>query len=237
MNRMPESAELVEVRGADVGRAVRREVGPAEVVTEDDQQIGLAGRPAAVGGLMLGLLVGVGRCPGRGQCAGAGRGAQQAAESASGEGGTRSHGESFPRGFHHGIFLLNYSTIGRRGGRGGWLVSTAITEFRIEVPQADLDDLHHRLARTRWPDREPAADRSQGVPTQALVELCRAWRDEYDWRATETRLNRIPQFRTEIEGVPIHFLHLRSSSPDAVPVVLTHGGPAPSSSSSASPRC
>ena len=104
-------------------------------------------------------------------------------------------------------------------------MSTAITEFRIEVPQADLDDLHHRLARTRWLDREPVADWSQGVPTQDLVELCRAWRDDYDWRATETRLNRIPQFRTEIEGVPVHFLHLRSSSPDAVPVVLTHGWP------------
>jgi epoxide hydrolase len=101
----------------------------------------------------------------------------------------------------------------------------AIEPFRIDIPQDRLDDLRLRLARTRWPEPEPVADWSQGVPLAILTELCQHWHDEYDWRTTEQRLNRIPQFRTTIDDLPIHFLHVRSPHPDATPLILTHGWP------------
>jgi pimeloyl-ACP methyl ester carboxylesterase len=104
-------------------------------------------------------------------------------------------------------------------------MTSAIEPFRIEVANADLDELRTRLRNTRWPDQEPVDDWSQGVPLRWLEQLCRRWADEYDWRATEHRLNQIPQFRTEIDGVVIHFLHVRSSDSAATPVVLTHGWP------------
>jgi epoxide hydrolase len=104
-------------------------------------------------------------------------------------------------------------------------VSTEVTPFRIDVPDADLDDLRERLRRTRWPEKEPVGDWSQGVPLAYLRELCRYWADDYDWRATEARLNGLPQFRTEIDGLGIHLLHVRSPHPGAVPLVITHGWP------------
>ena len=97
--------------------------------------------------------------------------------------------------------------------------------FRIEVAEAELDDLRDRLRRTRWPERETVDDWSQGVPLEYLEELCDYWAHEYDWRTTEARLNALPQFRTEIDGLGIHFIHLRSDSPDAIPLVMTHGWP------------
>jgi pimeloyl-ACP methyl ester carboxylesterase len=100
-----------------------------------------------------------------------------------------------------------------------------VTPFRVEVADADLDDLRQRLVRTRWPEAEPVADWSQGVPRGYLRELCRYWADGYDWRATEARLNALPQFRTEIDGLGIHFLHVRSPHPGALPLLLTHGWP------------
>ena len=102
---------------------------------------------------------------------------------------------------------------------------TEVTPFRVEIPEADLDDLRERLLRTRWPEPETVNDWSQGVPLAYLRELCEYWATRYDWRATEARLNRLPQFRTEIDGVGIHFLHVRSPHPDALPLVLTHGWP------------
>ena len=98
-----------------------------------------------------------------------------------------------------------------------------MTEFRIEIPDAALRDLRDRLERTRWPEAETVEDWSQGVPLAYLQELCRYWAEQYDWRATEARLNAIPQFRTELDGLGIHFLHVRSSQPDALPLVITHG--------------
>jgi hypothetical protein len=95
-----------------------------------------------------------------------------------------------------------------------------ITPFRIEVPDAELDDLRDRLRRTRWPEREPVEDWSQGVPLGYLQQLCAYWADEYDWRTTEARLNALPQFRIEIDGLGIHFLHARSPHADALPLVL-----------------
>jgi hypothetical protein len=102
---------------------------------------------------------------------------------------------------------------------------TEVTPFRIEIPDDDLRDLRQRLRRTRWPEAETVGDWSQGVPLEYLRELCAYWADGYDWRATEARLNRLPQFRTEINRLGIHFLHLRSPHPDALPLVLTHGWP------------
>jgi epoxide hydrolase len=100
-----------------------------------------------------------------------------------------------------------------------------VTPFRIDVPESELRDLRARLERTRWPEREAVADWSQGVPRAYLQELCGYWADEYDWRATEGRVNALPQFRTELDGLGIHFVHVRSSSPEALPLVMTHGWP------------
>ncbi|GAA2207604.1 epoxide hydrolase [Nonomuraea monospora] len=100
-----------------------------------------------------------------------------------------------------------------------------MTPFRLDIPETALADLRERLRRTRWPERETAGDWSQGVPLDYLRELCRYWAEEYDWRATERRLNAFPQFKTTIDGLGIHFLHVRSPHEDALPLVLTHGWP------------
>lgn len=100
-----------------------------------------------------------------------------------------------------------------------------IRPFRIAIPQADLDDLSERLRRTRWPDEVPGVGWSYGVPLGYLKELAEHWRTTYDWRAHEARLNEHPQFTTEIDGQNIHFLHVRSPEPDALPLILTHGWP------------
>ena len=100
-----------------------------------------------------------------------------------------------------------------------------VVPFRIDVPEAELADLRRRLRQTRWPEREPVADWSQGVPLAYLRELCGYWAGGYDWRATEARLNALPQFRTVIDGLAIHFIHVRSPRRDALPLILTHGWP------------
>lgn len=105
------------------------------------------------------------------------------------------------------------------------MMSDEVTPFRIAIPEADLKDLHDRLGRTRWADAETVSDWSQGVPLAYLRELCGYWADGYDWRATEARLNGLAQFRTEIDGLAIHFVHVRSPHPDALPLIVTHGWP------------
>ena len=100
-----------------------------------------------------------------------------------------------------------------------------IRAFRIEVPQADVDDLRDRLARTRWPTGSPGVGWSRGVPLGYLKELAEYWRSEHDWRAHEATLNGFPQFTTTIDGQRIHFLHVRSPEPSALPLVITHGYP------------
>ena len=102
---------------------------------------------------------------------------------------------------------------------------TAIRPFRIDIAQADLDDLGQRLQRTRWPDELPGVGWTRGVPLGYLKELAGYWADGYDWRKQEAHLNQLPQFTTTIDGANIHFLHLRSPEPDALPLVLTHGWP------------
>jgi epoxide hydrolase len=101
----------------------------------------------------------------------------------------------------------------------------SIHPFRIDVPEASLDDLKDRLARTRWPDELPGVGWRYGVPLSYLRQLAVYWRTSYDWRAAEADLNAFPQFTTEIDGATVHFLHIRSTDPAAMPLILTHGWP------------
>ncbi|QXH56092.1 epoxide hydrolase family protein [Pseudomonas maumuensis] len=103
--------------------------------------------------------------------------------------------------------------------------SPVLEPFRVEVPQAALDDLRQRLSAIRWADRELVDDWSQGVPLQAARELIEHWLERYDWRRFESRINRFEQFRTRIDGVAIHFIHARSPHAGALPILLTHGWP------------
>jgi pimeloyl-ACP methyl ester carboxylesterase len=103
--------------------------------------------------------------------------------------------------------------------------NTKVVPFRVSVPNADLAGLRRRLTATRWPDKETAADQWQGVQLAKLQELVRYWATDYDWRKAEAKLNALPQFRTNIDGIDIHFLHVRSRHPDAMPLIITHGSP------------
>jgi hypothetical protein len=100
-----------------------------------------------------------------------------------------------------------------------------VEEFRIEIPERDLDDLHERLVRTRLPEQIPGAGWDYGMELGYLSELLAYWRDEYDWRRAEARLNAFDNFLTEIDGTRVHFLHARSPEPDALPLIVTHGWP------------
>jgi pimeloyl-ACP methyl ester carboxylesterase len=100
-----------------------------------------------------------------------------------------------------------------------------ITPFRISVGDDVLDDLKARLRKTRWPEAEVVADWSQGTPLKWIKEVCKYWAEEYDWRSRETLLNRFVQFTTEVDGLDIHFLHVRSPHPEAMPLIITHGWP------------
>src|SRR4051794_28344389 len=102
---------------------------------------------------------------------------------------------------------------------------TALRPFQVHVPDKALTELRQRLAATRWPSRELVDDRSQGVQLAPMRELCRYWASDYDLRRVETRLNALPQFVTEIDGVDIHFVHVRSPHENALPLVMTHGWP------------
>ncbi len=105
------------------------------------------------------------------------------------------------------------------------MTNTAIQPFQIDIPQADVDDLHRRLETARWPDELPDVGWEFGVAKGYLKDLADHWRTGYDWRAHEARLNALPQFTTEIDGQTIHFVHMRSPDPDAVPLLITHGWP------------
>ena len=105
------------------------------------------------------------------------------------------------------------------------MADTTIRPSRVDVPQADLDDLRDRLARTRWPDELGGVGWSRGVPVGYLRELAEYWRTSYDWRKHEARLNQLPQFTTTIDGANLHFLHVRSPEPAATPLLLLHGWP------------
>jgi pimeloyl-ACP methyl ester carboxylesterase len=106
-------------------------------------------------------------------------------------------------------------------------VETAVEvrPFQIEVPEEQISDMRGRIAATRWPSEELVPDRSQGVQLATIQELARYWASEYDWRRCESRLNALPQFTTEIDGVDIHFIHVQSPHEDAMPLIMTHGWP------------
>ena len=119
-----------------------------------------------------------------------------------------------PRSNHMAVLMTETSTR-----------DTTIRPFTIEIPEADLEDLRARIAATRWPEKETVEDASQGVQLATMQALARYWETEYDWRKSEARLNAYPQFITEIDGLDIHFVHVRSKHEDALPVVVSHGWP------------
>jgi pimeloyl-ACP methyl ester carboxylesterase len=103
--------------------------------------------------------------------------------------------------------------------------ATAVRQFQIDVPEEQIAELRRRIEATRWPPKELVDDRSQGVQLAALQALARFWTSDYDWRACESKLNALPQFMTEIDGVDMHFIHARSPHDDALPLIMTHGWP------------
>jgi pimeloyl-ACP methyl ester carboxylesterase len=142
-----------------------------------------------------------------------------------GDDGTSSDRRSFLR-VSAGLSLAA-SAFGAAFAQGAPLpaATEAVTPFRASIPQADLDDLRRRLGRVRWPDRETVSDWSQGVPLAKAQTLISYWRDHYNWRRFETRLSAYPQFRTQIDGLGVHFIHVKSKNADALPLILTHGWP------------
>src|SRR4249920_3002054 len=103
--------------------------------------------------------------------------------------------------------------------------SAAIRPFQVNVPEADLIDLRRRIVATRLPEKETVGDFTQGVPLATVQKLARYWATEYDWRKVEARLNAVPNFSTEIDGLDIHFIHVRSKHDNALPLIVTHGWP------------
>src|SRR6187399_3758626 len=102
---------------------------------------------------------------------------------------------------------------------------TAIRPFRVTIPEKQLAELRRKIADTRWPTKELVADRSQGVQLATLKALAHYWATDYDWRKAEAKLNALPQFVTKIDGVDIHFIHVKSRHPNALPLIITHGWP------------
>src|SRR4029078_2422047 len=101
----------------------------------------------------------------------------------------------------------------------------AIRAFQVDVPELELTELRRRITATRWPDRETVADQTQGVQLATVQALARYWATEYDWHKCQARLNALPQFMTEIDGLDIHFIHVRSKHDNALPLIVTHGWP------------
>src|SRR5215217_1137963 len=113
----------------------------------------------------------------------------------------------------------------RTSSPGAATENATIRPFHVSVPEAELEDLGARIAATRWPEKETVEDASQGVQLATMQALARYWLDEYDWRECEVRLNAVPQFVTEIDGLDIHFVHVRSKHENALPLVVSHGWP------------
>src|SRR5262245_30434191 len=101
----------------------------------------------------------------------------------------------------------------------------AIRPFKVHIPQKDLNDLRSRIKSTRWPDKEVVVNQSQGVQLATMQKLATYWATDYDWRKAEAKLNALPQFITNIDGVDIHFIHVRSKHANALPLIITHGWP------------
>ncbi len=124
-----------------------------------------------------------------------------------------------------GTFALQGASVRAQTGASETASPETIRPFRVHVPQADLDELRRRVVATRWPDPETVADGSQGVRLAKLQALVQHWGTHYDWRKAEAKLNALPQFITNIDGLDIHFIHVRSRKPNALPILITHGWP------------
>jgi len=134
------------------------------------------------------------------------------------------------RGFLAGIFITGLVILANSSdAQPSVAVATEATDvvlpFRIHVSKAALSDLRQRVRATRWPDKETVSDQSQGVQLTKIQELLRYWGTDYDWRKTEAKLNALPQFVTSIDGLDIHFIHVRSRHANALPLIITHGWP------------
>src|SRR5262249_1327820 len=124
------------------------------------------------------------------------------------------------------IFVMQGMTgLAQAGPFARLATDESIRPFHVHVPQAELDDLRHRILSTKWPEHEPVKDETQGVQLGTMQKLAKYWATDYDWRKVETRLNALPQFVTTIDGVDIHFIHVRSKYPNALPIIITHGWP------------
>src|SRR5215471_2972592 len=122
--------------------------------------------------------------------------------------------------------LVRPLAVGHQSGRWRLMSSdTEIRPFRVDMPDEAIADLRRRIAAVRWPSRELVADRSQGVQLATMQELAHYWSTDYDWRKAEAKLNALPQFTTDIDGVDIHFIHVKSQHEDALPLIMTHGWP------------
>jgi pimeloyl-ACP methyl ester carboxylesterase len=124
-----------------------------------------------------------------------------------------------------GLFAQSAPAVSSHSARSRVADDISVRPFRVRTSQSLLNDLRQRLAATRWSDKETVSDRSQGVPLAQLKDLVKYWQTSYDWRKAEAKLNAFPQFTTKIEGVNIHFIHVRSRHPNAMPLIITHGWP------------
>ncbi len=123
------------------------------------------------------------------------------------------------------LVLAASASLGDTPKASGKEDSSAVRPFHVNVPENALVDLRRRITATRWPDKETVADHSQGVPLETMRKLATYWASDYDWRKCEAKLNALPQFTTEIDGVDIHFIHVRSKHENALPIIITHGWP------------
>jgi pimeloyl-ACP methyl ester carboxylesterase len=121
--------------------------------------------------------------------------------------------------------LVVSGLLNKQIGAGLGISEITVKAHRGKVPEADLEDLRSRIAATRWPEKETVDDQSQGVPLATMQAVARYWHDEYDWRKCEAKLNAVPQFVTEIDGLDIHFVHVRSKHENALPLIVSHGWP------------
>jgi hypothetical protein len=128
------------------------------------------------------------------------------------------HGERFD---HEAKIKESHMSVTTEESAGG----TAIRPFTIDFPEAEVEALRARIAATRWPERETVADESEGVPLATIQELAGYWATDHDWRKCEAKLNALPQFLTEIDGIDIHFIHVRSDHENALPLIVNHGWP------------
>src|SRR5215510_3243789 len=123
--------------------------------------------------------------------------------------------------------LVMQSTVSnaQTGSSGNFSHDESIRPVHVNIAQKKLDDLKRRILATQWPEKETVADESQGVPLATMQELANYWATDYDWRKAEATLNALPQFMTTIDGLDIHFIHVRSKHPNALPLIINHGWP------------